>query len=61
LLFFPQIISERHRVRRGYPRPPAVRQSQEQQDGPLFCAVPPLFSTDFKGGIADVWFCKRRS
>jgi hypothetical protein len=44
LLFLYEIISQRHRVLRGNPRPPAVRRPGNQRDRTLFFALFPLFS-----------------
>ena len=44
LLFLYEIISERHRILRGNPRPPAVRRRGKQRDRTLFFALFPLFS-----------------
>src|SRR5436190_7486680 len=43
LLFLYEIISERHRILRGNPRPPAVRRRGKQRDRTLFFALFPLY------------------
>ena len=44
LLFLYEIISQRHRVLRGNPGPPAVRRLGKQRDHTLFFALFPSFS-----------------